>query len=195
MVNNVFISEINCEDNRYVTWKDLGTILPSPPENWNENKIAFQHIKGSILYALVSTRKVSKRKKNKDKDWYFVINGYIQVSVDDYIESGLQRHIYPMYIGDTDKMVDVTIVPCMSVDNNQDMTLLHNAELCRDKYGYQYLADVKPKINIVRYDENMEMIGTDIIRSLYDFSRKNEYMQLVHRTYDIFINYIGNVTF
>ena len=178
-ITSALTSEINCENNDFLTYGDLGTIIPKTlpiAHRDYKDEVAFQRIKGNILYVLCYT--------TIDQ---FKLDGYIRVSVDDYIRIASPNTSYTMRAGKKD--VNVTIIPCMDVSNWQPMSLIFNADRYRVKHGYQFSIDTTPNINITRYDKNMNIIGTDIIRELYDLSFKCKYTHLIHRTYDIFTRY------
>lgn len=176
---SAFTAEINCENNDFLTYGDLGTIIPEniPIANRDyKDEVAFQRIKGNVLYVLHHI--------NGDK---INLDGYIRVSVDDYIRIASPNVCYTMKTGR--KNVDVNVIPCMDVSNGQYSSLIHNLDTCVSKWGYKFSVDTTPNINITRYDRDMNIIGTDVIRELYDFSFKRDYTNLIFRTYDIFTRY------
>lgn len=178
-ITSALTAEINCENNDFFTYGDLGTIIPKniPIANRDyKDEVAFQRIKGNILYVLCHV--------NGDK---FKLDGYIRVSVDDYIRIASPNTSYTMRAGKKD--VDVNVIPCMDVSNGQYMNLIFNTDMYKAKYGYQFSIDTTPNINITRYDKYMNIIGTDVIHELYDLSFKGQYTNLIHRAYDIFTRY------
>lgn len=178
-ITSALTSEINCENNDFLTYGDLGTIIPKTlpiAHRDYKDEVNFQRIKGNILYVLCHV--------NGDK---FKLDGYIRVSVDDYIRIALPNITYTMRAGKKD--VDVNVIPCMNVSNGQYMSLIFNTDMYKAKYGYQFSIDTTPNINITRYDKYMNIIGTDVIHELYDLSFESKYTNLIHRTYDIFTRY------
>ena len=183
-ITSALTAEINCENIDFLTYRDLGAIIPKniPIVNTNrdyKDKVDFQRIKGNILYVLCHVD------KNGDK---LKLDGYVRISVDDYIRIASPNTIYTMEAGKKD--VNVSVIPCMNICNGQSMSLIFNADICKTKYGYQFSIDTTPNINITRYDKDMNIIETDVIHELYDFSFKGEYTNLIHRTYDIFTRFI-----
>lgn len=179
MVTDALITEINCENNDFLTYEDLGTEIPENLPLSNEdykNKIGFQRVKGNILFALCYP--------NDDK---FKLIGYIRVSIDDYIKIATPNVQYNMKAGR--KNIDVNVVPCMSINNSQYMNIIYNIDMLKTKHGFQFSVDTAPNINITRYDNDMNIIGTNIIHQLYDFKCKGQYTSIIHRVYDIFTRY------
>ena len=92
-ITSALTAEINCENIDFLTCRDLGVIIPKniPIVNRDrdyKDEVEFQRIKGNILYVLCHV--------DGDK---IKLDGYVRVSVDDYIRIASPNTIYTMKAG------------------------------------------------------------------------------------------------